>query len=151
MSLPEINEIGEKVKHWQAGETRYFRNLPLKNYVYFVLALFGMFTTWLPWADVTVGFYNKAMAVGLYFFPGWLVFLCFLTVAGVSIFNKHIKIKEKYAVKVPAYAAIISTALITVFLIWKLFNVRYGILLCSAASLALLFFVWYYDKKEKQR
>lgn len=150
MDLPEINEIGDKVKHWQADETRYYKSLPLKNYIFSAVAFVGIITTCLPWADVTVGFYNKAMAVGLHFFKGWLIFLSFSAVFVIMLFNKHIKISEKHAEKVPVYAAFITSSLTLIFLIWKLFSVSYGVYLCLAVSLLFLFLVWYFNYKQKK-
>jgi hypothetical protein len=150
MSLSEINDIGDKVKHWQADETRYYKSLPLKNYIFSAVALLGIIATCLPWADVTVGFYNKVMAVGLHFFKGWLVFLSFSAVCIIMLFNKHIKISEKYAEKIPIYAAIITSSLTSIFLIWKLFHVRYGVYLCLTFSLLFLFLVWYFNYKQKK-
>ncbi len=150
MELPEINELGEKVKHWQTEETRYYRMLPLKNYVFSVMAFMGIIATCLPWADITVGFYNKAMAVGLHFFSGWIIFLIYIAVIGIMLFNKHLKVDIKLAEKAPAYAAITISALTLVFIVWKLFRVRYGVYICLAVSLVFLFLVWYFNYRNKR-
>ncbi len=150
MSLPEINELGDKVKHWQSGETSYYRSLPVKNYIFAILSLLGIITTCLPWASVTVGFYNKAIAVGLHFFKGWINFLCFLIVFCIMLFNRHIKVGKMYEEKVPLYGAIVTSSLTLIFLVWKLFQVRIGVYLCLVDSLAFLFFVWYFKKERKQ-
>lgn len=151
MALPEINDISEKVKHWQSDETRYFRSLPVKNYIFSVIALLGMVFTCLTWADVTVGFYNKAMAIGLHFFLGWLAFLTFLGVFCIMLFNKHLKVREAFAEKVPLYGAVVTCMLTVIFIIGKLFHVRYGVYLCFADSLAFLYFVWHFNYKNKVR
>ncbi|HQI71485.1 MAG TPA: hypothetical protein PLT47_12085 [Bacteroidales bacterium] len=149
MELPEINELGEKVKHWQTEETRYYRKLPLKNYVFSVMAVLGITATCLPWADITVGFYNKAMAVGLHFFSGWIIFLIYIAVIVLMLFNKHFKVDSKLAEKAPAYAAITTSALTLIFIVWKLFRVRYGVYLCLVVSLVFLFLVWYFNYRNK--
>ncbi|HNW89280.1 MAG TPA: hypothetical protein PKN48_06425 [Bacteroidales bacterium] len=151
MDLPEINDIGDKVKHWQKDETKYYRSLPLKNYIFSAIAILGIIATCLPWADVTVGFYNKVMAVGLHFFKGWMVFLTYLAVIAVMLFNKHIRIEEKWAEKVPVYAAFATSSFTLVFIIWKLFQVRYGVYLCLAVSLLFLFSVWYFNYRNKNK
>ena len=151
MSLPEINEIGDKVKHWQVDETRYLRSLPLKNYIFSAIALLGLITACLPWADVTVGFYNKAMAIGLHFFKGWLVFLTYLGVFCIMLFNKHLKIAQIYAEKAPVYGALISCSLVLIFILWNLFRVRYGVYLCFAVSLFFLFSVWHFNYRNKSK
>jgi len=149
MALPEINDIGDKVKHWQSDETKYYRSLPVKNYIFAAIALLGMISTCLTWADVTVGFYNKAMAEGLHFFLGWLAFLTFLGVFCIMLFNKHLKVKEKFAEKVPLYGAVVSCILAFIFILGKLFHVRYGVYLCFADSLVFLYFVWHFNYKNK--
>ena len=151
MSLPEINEIGDKVKHWQSDETRYYKSLPLKNYIFSAIALLGIIATCLPWADVIIGFYNKATAVGIHFFIGWLVFLTFLIVFCITLFNKHLKINEKYAKKIPVYGALITLSLTLIFILWKLLRVRYGVYLCLLVSFVFLFFVWYFNYKNKEK
>ncbi len=149
MSLPEFKEIGEKVKGWQADETRYYRSLPLKNYFYAAVALAGIVATCLPWADVIVYFAQPRMAVGLHFFIGWLIFLIYLAVFVIVLFNKQIKINENNVEKLPLYASIITSSLTAIFLIWNLFHVRYGVYLCLFISLLFLFLTWHFAKKYK--
>jgi len=149
MELPEINELGEKVKNWQSEETKYFRTLPVKNYLFSLMAVLGITATCLPWADITVGFYNKAMAVGLHFFAGWIIFLIYIAVVVIMLFNKHLKVENKLAEKIPFYAAAVASALTLFFLIWKLFNVRYGVYLCLGVSLVFLFLVWHINYRNK--
>lgn len=149
MSLPEFKEIGDKVKDWQADETRYYRSLPIKNYFFAAIAIAGIVATCLPWADVIVYFAQPRMAVGLHFFIGWLIFLIYLALFVVVLFNKQIKISEDYAEKLPLYASLIASSLTLIFLIWNLFHVRFGVYLCLFVSLLFLFLAWHFEKKYK--
>lgn len=149
MKLPEINEIVEKVKHWKSDETNYYKTLPPKYYFYAVIALVGIVATCLPWASVTVGFYNEAIGVGLRFFKGWLVFLIYIAVFGIMLLNKHLKIRKEFYEKVPLYGASATTALTLLFMIWKLFHVKFGVYLCLLISVVFLFAIWYFEYRNK--
>ncbi|HNX06434.1 MAG TPA: hypothetical protein PKL96_02510 [Bacteroidales bacterium] len=149
MELTEISELGERVKNWRSAETSYFRTLPVKNYLFSLMAVLGITATCLPWADVTVGFYNQAMAVGLHFFAGWIIFLVYLAVVVMMLFNKHLKVENKLVEKAPLYAGAVTSALTLFFLIGKLFKVRYGVYLCLGVSLVFLFLVWYFNYRNK--
>lgn len=149
MELTEISELGERVKNWRSAETSYFRTLPVKNYLFSLMAVLGITAICLPWADVTVGFYNQAMAVGLHFFAGWIIFLVYLAIVVMMLFNKHLKVDNKLVEKAPLYAGVVASALTLFFLIGKLFKVRYGVYLCLGVSLVFLFLVWYFNYRNK--
>jgi hypothetical protein len=146
MDIPDLNKIGDKVKHWQKEETSYFRALPLKNYVLSALAFLGLITTFLPWAEVTVGFFAKATDVGLHFFFGWLIFLVFAGVIGILLFNNYIKLQEALIQKIPLWSALASVGLSVGFIIGRVFDVQYGSYLCLAFSVIFLLAVMFYDK-----
>jgi hypothetical protein len=146
MDIPDLNEIGGKVKNWQKEETRHFLSLPLKNYILSSIAFLGLCTTFMPWADVIVGFYAHAVAVGLHFFFGWLVFLVFVSVIGFLLFNKYVKLQEPLAMKVPKWGGLVSVGLSFGFMIGRLFQVQYGSYLCLAFSVIFLLAVLFYDK-----
>lgn len=146
MDIPNLNELGGKMNHWQKEETRHFLSLPRKSYVFAIIAFLGLCTTFLPWADVTVGFFARAQAVGLHFFFGWLVFLVFLGVIVVLLFNKYAKLKEDITAIVPIWSAIIVVALSALFILWNWFDVQYGVYLCLTFSVTFLLAVLFYDK-----
>jgi hypothetical protein len=146
MDITDLNEIGGKVKHWQKEEIHYFRSLPLKNYVLAALAFLGLITTFLPWAEVTVGFFAKATDVGLHFFFGWLIFLVFAGVIGILLFNNYIKVQEDLTQKIPLWSALAAVGLSVGFIIGRVFDVKYGSYLCLAFSLIFLLAVLFYDK-----
>jgi hypothetical protein len=146
MDVSDLNEISGKVKNWQKEETRYFLSLPRKNFIFAIVAFLGLCTTFLPWADVIVGFYAQALAVGLHFFFGWLVFLVFISVIGVLLFNKYVKLPEPVAVKIPIWGALAAVLLSIGFITGHLFNVQYGSYLCLAISVIFLLVVLFYDK-----
>jgi len=83
-----MNDIAGKAKSTQKELSRYYRSLPRKNYVFSAIAFLGLCTTFLPWADVTVGFYAQALGVGLHFFKGWIIFLIFGSLIATLLFNK---------------------------------------------------------------
>jgi hypothetical protein len=146
MDIPDLNEIGGKVNNWQKEERRHFLSLPLKNYILSIISFLGLCTTFLPWADVIVGFYAKALAPGLHFFSGWLVFLVFASVIGVLLFNKYVKLQEHLAAKIPLWVALANVALSLSFILWHLFDVQYGSYLCMLISVIFLLAVLFYDK-----
>jgi hypothetical protein len=146
MDIPDINEFSNKVKNWQREETRHYLSLPLKSYVLSIIAFFGLCTTFLPWADVTVGFFAQAMAAGLHFFFGWLAFLVFAAIVGVLLFNKYIRLQEPYLTMAPLLGAGIAVLLTSVFILWRMFDVLYGSYLCLVFSIMLLLTVMFYDR-----
>ena len=146
MDIPDLNQVGSKVKKWQKEETSYFLSLPLKSYVLAALAFLGLCTTFMPWADVTVGFFAQAMAVGLHFFFGWLVFLVLGAVAGVLLFNKYIRLQEPFVTMLPLAGAGAAVLLTLIFILWHGFNVMYGAYLCLVLSVLLLVAVLFFDK-----
>ncbi len=146
MEVPDLNKIGGKVKHWQKEETVYFRSLTLKNYMLATLAFLGLVTTFLPWAEVTVGFFAKATDVGLHFFFGWLIFLVFAGVIGILLFNNYIKLQEAITQKIPLWSALAVLGLSVGFIIGHVFDVQYGSYLCLTISVIFLLAVLFYDK-----
>ncbi len=148
MGIPELNDISNKVKGWQTDETRYYRALPKSNYILSAIAFFGLVATCLPWADVTVGFYNKAMAIGLSFFKGWLCFLSFAAIIVLLLFNKHLKIHEKYVEMTPLFTAVMVIILALAFLIWHFFQVHFGVYLTMLFAVIEIIAFYYYKRKQ---
>jgi hypothetical protein len=146
MHVSDLNQLSGKVKNWQKVETRYFLSLPRKSYILAIIAFLGLCTTFLPWADVVVGFYAQALAVGLHFFFGWLIFLVYLSIIIVLLFNKYTKLKEDIAPNVPFWGGIITVALSALFILWNWFDVQFGVYLCLLFSLIFLLTVLFYDK-----
>ncbi len=151
MDLSELNEIGSKVNSWQKEETRYFKSLPLKNYIFAAIAFLGLCTTLLPWGDVIVGFYAQAVAVGLHFFKGWLIFLVFGYIIAILLFNKYLKLKENLTAIVPILGAGAAVVLSLGFIVWHLFKVQYGAYLCLGISIILFLTVLMFDKLVPKR
>ncbi|HNZ44166.1 MAG TPA: hypothetical protein PKN41_12605, partial [Bacteroidales bacterium] len=60
------------------------------------------------------------------------------------------KVDIKLAEKAPAYAAFTTSALTLIFIVWKLFRVRYGVYICLVVSLVFLFLVWYFNYRNKR-
>jgi hypothetical protein len=146
MDFPELHGLGGKVNKWQKEETRHFLSLPKKSYILSLIAFLGICTTFLPWADVIVGFYARAQAVGLHFFFGWLIFLVFASVIATLLFNKYLKLQENVTSKVPKYGAVVVVALSAGFILWHLFDVKYGSYLCMLLSAIFLSAILFYDK-----
>ena len=146
MIIPNLNEFVGKLKTWQKEETRYFLSLPLKSYIFSIIAFMGLCTTFLPWADVTVGFYAQALAVGLHFFFGWLAFLVFTSIIATLLFNKYLNLQKNITAIIPGSGALINVALTAVFILWHMFDVQYGVYLCLTISVILFIAVLFYDK-----
>lgn len=146
MEFPDLNEIGDKVKTWQQEETRHYLALPRKNYILSAIAFLGIVTTFLPWGDVTVGFYARALAVGLHFFKGWLVFLVFVAIIASLLFNKYLKLEDFVVARVLSLGSYLSVGLTLLFIIWHTFNVQYGAYVCLGISVIFLLSVRFYDK-----
>jgi len=151
MGITDLNELGTKVKSWQKEETRHFLSLSKKSYIIAIIAFLGVCTTFLPWADVIVGFYARAMAVGLHFFFGWLDFLVFSSIIATLLFNKYLKLQENIVDRVPILGAGIAVALPAVFILWHGFDVQYGAYLCLIISIVLLLTVLFIDKIMSQK
>lgn len=148
MEIPELNNIGNKVKGWQTEETRYYKALPMSNYVLSAIAFLGLVAACMPWADVTVGFYSSAIAIGLSFFKGWLCFLSFAAIIALLLFNKHLKIHEKYIEITPLLASFIAIILAIAFLIWHLFQVHFGVYLTVLFAVIEIIAFYYYKRKQ---
>ncbi|MEI6124158.1 MAG: hypothetical protein WCQ95_11095 [Bacteroidota bacterium] len=149
MELPEFNEIGNKVRGWQTEETNYYKSLPRSNYVLSALAFIGLVATCLPWADITIGFYNNGVsAVGLHFFMGWLCFLAFAAIIALLIFNKYLKIHEKYVYLLPMVASIVAGGLALAFMVWKGFKVHVGVYLTLVFAAAVLALFYYFKGRK---
>lgn len=147
MEIPELNDIGNKMKGWQSEETRYYKALPFSNYVLAAIAFLGLVATCLPWADVIVGFYNSAKAIGLSFFIGWLCFLAFLAIIALLLFNKHLKIHEKYVEIAPLVASAIVIILGISFLIWHVFQVHFGVYMTVLIGVIEIIVFFYYKRQ----
>ncbi len=149
MALSEFNGVGNKLKDWQSEEIKYYRGLPFSNYLISIIAFIGIVSICMPWADVTIGFYSDAMAVGLHFFLGWLCFLSFSSIISLLLFNRYLKIHEKYIELVPLIASIISILLSLAFTIWHLFHVHFGVYLTFVSALFIVIIFFYFKRYQK--
>lgn len=131
------------------NEVSHFKKIPVPDYIFSVIAFIGIITVFMPWADVTVGFYAKTVASGMQFYKGWLVFLVFLNFIIIKLFNRYLKIKVEYAQKIIFWGPLIIFSLCLIFIIWHLFKVNYGVYLSAIISVLLFIFNRFITRKSQ--